>query len=67
MTLKEIIDRRGHKYDDDIIHQVSMSDYWKGYEMGWKCAYQDLREILDQYGFNKNIVVIKDGINVRQD
>ena len=60
MTLKEIIDSRGGKYDDDILHQVSMTDFWGGYQVGWKMAYQDIREILDQNGFDKNIIVIKE-------
>lgn len=60
MTLKEIIDCRGHKYDEDIQNNVSMANYWAGYQMGWKTAYQDLREILDQYGFDMEQVVIKD-------
>lgn len=61
MTLKEIIDKRGSKYDDDILNQVSMDRFWSGYQLGWKQAYQDLREILDQHGFDKNVIVIKEG------
>ena len=60
MTLKEIIDSRGSRFDRDIQERIPMAEYWQGYQMGWKCAYQDLREILDQYGFDKNVVVIKD-------
>lgn len=60
MTLKEIIDCRGSKYDEDILNQVSMADHWRGYQLGWKAAYQDLREILDQYGFDKNVTIIKE-------
>lgn len=60
LTLKDIIDRRGNKYDDDILNQVSMSEFWSGYQVGWKMAYQDLREILDQNGFDKDQVVIKE-------
>ena len=60
MTLKDVIDSRGSKYDDDILNQVSMSEFWSGYQVGWKMAYQDLREILDQHGFDKNVTVIKE-------
>ena len=60
LTLKDIIDRRGGKYDEDILNKVSMSEFWSGYQVGWKMAYQDLREILDQHGFDKNLVVIKE-------
>ena len=67
MTLKEIIDSRGSKYDEDLQRQVPMDKFWQGYQMGWKCAYQDIREILDQYGFDKNVIVIKDSNYDQQD
>ena len=60
MTLKDIIDSRGSRYDDDILRRASMTEFWDGYQVGWKAAYQDLREILDQHGFDKNITVIKE-------
>lgn len=54
MTLKEIIESRGNKYTP-----CSASDFQKGYETGWKWAYQDLKEILEQNGFDMNIEVMK--------
>ena len=60
LTLKDIIDKRGNKYDDDLQRHVPMDRFWQGYQVGWKMAYQDLREILDQHGFDKNIIVIKE-------
>lgn len=49
MTLKDVIDTRGSRYDRDIQERVPMAEYWSGYQHGWKAAYQDLREILDQH------------------
>ncbi len=55
MTLKEIIESRGNKYTP-----CSCSEYQKGYETGWRWSYQDLKEILEQNGFDINIEVIPD-------
>jgi hypothetical protein len=66
MTLKDIIDSRGSRFDRDIQERVPMAEFWQGYQHGWKMAYQDLREILDQNGFDKNIIVINDDIYDRQ-
>lgn len=55
MTLAEIIEKRGHKYDKEI--GVSCSDHWNGYKAGWYWAYQDLKEILEYHGFDMNIEV----------
>ena len=52
MTLKEIIELRGNKYTP-----CSCSDFQKGYEEGWKCAYRDLKEILEQNGFDMNVEI----------
>ena len=67
MTLKDIIDSRGSRFDRDIQERIPMAEYWQGYQMGWKCAYQDIRDILDQYGFDKNVIVIKDSNYDQQD
>lgn len=56
MTLAELIEKRGHKFDKEI--GVSCSDYWNGYKSGWCWAYQDIKEILEQNGFNMDIEVI---------
>jgi hypothetical protein len=55
MTLKEIIFSRGNKY-----MPCTCSEFQKGYETGWKWAYQDLYEILKQNGFDMDIEVIKE-------
>ena len=55
MTLKDIIEVRGHKFDDSL--KCSQADFWKGYKTGWKNAYQDLKEILEQHGFNMEVEV----------
>ena len=60
MTLREIIDSRGGRFDRDIQERVPMAEFWSGYQHGWKAAYQDLREILDHNGFDKDILVIKE-------
>ena len=55
MTLKKIIDLRRNKYTT-----CACSDFQKGWEAGWKCAYQDLKEILEQNNFDINVEVIKE-------
>ena len=55
MTLLEIMELRQNKYKP-----CSCSDFQKGYETGWYWAYQDLKEILEQNGFDLNVVVIDD-------
>ena len=54
-----IIHIRETKYDKT--KNVSMSDFWQGYEEGWRSAYRDLREILSQFHIDANsIIVIQD-------
>lgn len=57
MTLKEIIESRGNKYTP-----CSCSEFQKGYETGWRWAYQDLKEILEQNGFDMDIEVIQESV-----
>lgn len=49
MTLKEIIDLRQNRYAP-----IGSQEY----KSGWYWAYQDLKEILEQNGFDMNVVVI---------
>ena len=60
MTLKELIEIRGHKFDKEI--GVSCSDHWNGYKTGWFCAYRDLMEILEHHCFDMNQVVYEKAI-----
>lgn len=55
MTLREVIDDRQHKYNEQL--GASCSDQWKGYMIGWHNAYKDLAEILEQNGFNIEQIV----------
>lgn len=57
MTLGELIEKRGHKYDEQI-GRTSVADWYAGYMLGWRWAYQDLKEILEQNGFDMNCIVI---------
>lgn len=57
MTLKELIKLRMNKFDE--YKQASCSIGWKEYMCGWESAYQVLEEILEQNGFDTDIVVIK--------
>ena len=57
MTLKEIIEKRQHKFDGE--YPYCHSEGWKRYMTGWYWAYQDLFEILEQHGFDMNQVVVK--------
>ena len=56
LTLKEVIEKRQHKYDKDL--KCSCNEWYKGYMCGWYSAYQDLSEILEQNGFDMNQIVI---------
>lgn len=57
MTLKDLITIRGQKFQSDIQNNVSMTEFWKGYEQGWVSAYGDLLEILEENNFNLNIEI----------
>lgn len=59
MTLSEIIESRQHKFKSCPC-SYSCSKFQNGYETGWYWAYQDLKEILEQNGFNTNIIITKD-------
>ena len=61
MTLREIIETRKNKYEP-FASDCSCSDTHKGYMAGWKWAYQDLKEILEQNGFNMDVEVIKEKV-----
>ena len=56
-TLNEIINLRQHKYDNDRKND-SFTMFYRGYMEGWYYAYQDLKEILEQNGFNLDIFVM---------
>ena len=66
MTLSEIIEKRGHKYDEQL-GRTSASDYYVGYMSGWKWAYQDIKEILEQNGFPMDIEVVPPRTNAVSD
>lgn len=57
MTLRDVIETRGHKYDEQLQLKVSGSEFWTGYHTGWYWAYRDLKEILEHYGFNLDISI----------
>lgn len=50
MALIELIDLRMNKYEES--KKYVESTFWQGYHEGWKCAYQDLKEILEQHNVN---------------
>lgn len=56
MTLKELIEQRMNK-NDQFKMQTNV-ELWQGYCEGWRCAYKDLLEILEQHGFDLSITVI---------
>lgn len=57
MTLNDLINIRGRKYDDQL--NVSKTEFQKGYEQGWRWAYRDIKEIFQQNGFDLEQLVIK--------
>ena len=58
-TLNEIINLRQHKHDEDRKNDSFMM-FYQGYMEGWYSAYRDLKEILEQNGFDMNVTVIKE-------
>lgn len=58
-TLKEVIQIRQHKYDKERQNQ-SYTEFWQGYMEGWYWAYKDLIEILEQNGFDSDLIVVRD-------
>ena len=56
-TLNEVINLRQHKYDEDR-KNPSFTDFFKGYHSGWFDAYRDFSQILEQNGFNMDVVII---------
>jgi hypothetical protein len=59
-TLGEIISIRQNKYNEDR-KNPSFSDFFQGRFDGWYSAYRDIKEILEQNGFDMSVVVIKEG------
>ena len=59
MTLIEIINRRQNRF-----RKERCSEWWEGYKSGWYWAYEDLKEILEQNGFDMDIVVIKERVGI---
>lgn len=57
MTLKELIELRGHKYDEHLKYMTDSKGFYSGYMSGWTEAYQDLREILERNGFDLDVKV----------
>ena len=61
-TLEEVIQIRQNKYNKEKQNKT-YTEFWQGYMEGWYCAYKDLIEILEQNGFDSNLIVIKDSSN----
>lgn len=55
MTFKDILFIRKDKYNKHI--NTAKSDYCNGYEDGWRNAYQDIIDILEQTNFDLNAYV----------
>jgi hypothetical protein len=55
-TLKDIIVLRGRKYADDA-KNPSYSEFLQGCFEGWKNAYRDIEEILEQNNFNLDVPI----------
>ena len=49
MNIEELIELRCHQHDE--ISQ-STDDFYRGYACGWGKAYDDIRAILEHYGFD---------------
>ena len=58
MTLAELIVARAVKFESqDCITQDAFNRSWC---LGWRAAYEDLRDILEQNGFDLDQVVVED-------
>ena len=47
MTIAELIELRYHQQDEE-----TKESFYKGYTKGWQDAYDDIRAILEHYGFD---------------
>ena len=56
-TLRDIIALRGRKYADEA-KNPSYTEFFQGRFDGWYSAYRDIKEILEQNGFNLDVPVI---------
>ncbi len=59
LTLAELIELRGNR-DGDFFRNGwhTANDLGQGHYYGWKRAYQDLKEILEQNDFDMSVIVI---------
>ena len=62
--LRTFTGNRQHKYDEDL--KCSCTDEYRGYMKGWYCAYQDIKEILEQSGFDTSQLLIHRVFRTRQ-
>lgn len=51
MTIAELIELRYHQQDEE---SNSADRFYGGYAKGWQDAYEDIKAILEHYGFNTN-------------
>ena len=47
MTIAELIELRYHQQDEE-----TSDSFFMGYAKGWKDAYDDIKTILEHYGFD---------------
>lgn len=57
LTLGQVIELRQNKYKNEA--DRTPSEFFKGYYSGWYWAYQDLKEILQQNGFDIDNIVLQ--------
>lgn len=55
MTLKELLYARKGKFDKHI--NTPKSDYYNGFEEGWRNAYQDIIELLEHINIDTEMFI----------
>ena len=58
MTIAELIELRYHQQDEE-----AKDSFYKGYAKGWQDAYDDMKAILEHYGFDMEQEVKKNENN----
>ena len=56
MTLREFLEYREHRFDKE--HNCPCSEHYAGYREGWHDAARDIREVLEHWGVDMNMIVI---------
>lgn len=55
MTLKEFLEYREHRFDDELVYNLKCPEEHIAYANGWSDAVKDIRTVLERHGVNLEI------------